>query len=603
MLFGAVLVLSIVAAGSPAAGQPAIVCEEVLLQMDDSVRLHGWISHREGDVPLPVSWTMTPYANLSCTDPPTGFVRAVVSMRGTGASEGTLDGYAARDQADWLRVADDLAAHPWSDGSILATGASATAAWISEVMHHPAVEAAVPHTTCHDGYRGCLRPGGGLADGVLALDALILQGYIDSLQTRLRLGTADNPPPAEQLAAMLQSAADQFVHDRNDAFWQSRLGLWKLRDVRIPVFYTTDLYDIVPSSMYLAYERTPDARLSMGDGHNSGPAFLRGRLARLIHTPLGRFTNHYMLGQDNGAENDPRVTTVINLGSPVGYKEGRVLVRYDADWPHPGTAWTKLYLDAGRTGSAASPNDGSLSLTPGAAGLDASTLLSAPGPKTDLRVPFVVTGVVDDQLRAQGLPPAASTVLYDDLRPEEATGLTYTTPALTRNVEITGPIVLRLWASSNAVAYEWNVRLTDVWPDGRSSWITDGQLRTSLRRVDPALSRYNADGDIIRPWYPFDTHEYTLPGEIVEYIVEITPTSNLFQAGHRLRLDILPVANASLDAPRTGGAGAVVIYRDAEHPSNLLVPLIPSLCDDATPGPEDMAPVSECAASMAEAIG
>ena len=167
-----------------------------------------------------------------------------------------------------------------------------------------------------------------------------------------------------------------------------------------------------------------------------------------------------------------------------------------------------------------------------------------------------------------------------DLRDDERTALTYTTPVLRRDVELSGPITLRLFATATAPDFDWAVRLTDVHPDGRSEWITDGSLRASLRKVDRARSLRDR-GAIVRAWHPFDSPQPVPLAEPVEYVIDVIATSNVFAKGHRLRLDLVPAAAA--DTPRTGGAGAVTVLRDADHPSSLTVPLIPRRCGRSVP--------------------
>ena len=174
----------------------------------------------------------------------------------------------------------------------------------------------------------------------------------------------------------------------------------------------------------------------------------------------------------------------------------------------------------------------------------------------------------------------------DDLRPDEALGLTYTTPPLARDTELSGPVVLQVKATATAPNFDWQVRLTDVHPDGRSSWITDGQLRASLRRVDHAASVKNRAGDYIRPWLPMTEHEPVPVGAPVEYVIELAPTSNVFRKGHRIRLDIQPLAEGYLDSARSGGVGALQIHRGGIDASRLIVPVIPARCQRGKPAAE-----------------
>jgi putative CocE/NonD family hydrolase len=216
------------------------------------------------------------------------------------------------------------------------------------------------------------------------------------------------------------------------------------------------------------------------------------------------------------------------------------------------------------------------------------------GPKGELRTAMAVTAQSDQSGAGDGIRQAFD----DDLRPDELAGMTYTTKPLAGDVELTGPIVVQVDAVATAPDFDWQVRLTDVHPDGRSSWISDGQLRASLREIDPARSRRNAQGDIIRPWYTFAHHQPVPVGSPVRYLVELAPTSNVFRAGDRIRVDIQPVAEGYVDSARTGGAGALQILRGGSHDSSILLPLIPHRCQDGQPGVEGLQVPTDCVAAI-----
>ena len=93
-----------------------------------------------------------------------------------------------------------------------------------------------------------------------------------------------------------------------------------------------------------------------------------------------------------------------------------------------------------------------------------------------------------------------------------------------------------------------------------------------------AQSVKNADGDYIRPFQPSTAHEQVPPLKPVEYVIELAPTSNVWRAGHRIRLDIQPIADGYLDSARSAGVGALTIHRGGLQPSRLVVAVIPSRC-------------------------
>jgi putative CocE/NonD family hydrolase len=587
----AALLLGATAVVTPArADEP--VCEEVLIPADDGKDLYAFVYRPSTTGAFPVAWTMTPYGEAPCGPSPQGpeFARVTVHIRGTGASEGALDGYARRDQKDFAVVVPDwITAQPWSNGRILAVGASATAYWIPFALNHPTVRAGLQQMSCVDGYRGCLRPGGGMVGGTLILTQGVLTGSIQNYQTRIRMG--QDLASAEQVQASANALADQWSRDTYDEFWQVRSALPFIGDLGAPVMYTLDLYDYVPWSLYEGYLHTPGARLNLGIGHNSFMMRRKGDLPELIGGPADRFVRQHLLGDKAAKPKDQRVTLVTNLGSLAGYQQGRVLVRGEKDWPFPGTDWTRLALAPGPTGSAVSLNDGSLVLDSAAA--PASTapapVGSVVGPRSELRALLNGALRVNGQAGQEVVPYAS----IGDLRGDETTGLTFSTAPLAGDVEVSGPITLRLWATATSPNLEWAVRLADVWPDGRSEWITDGQLRASLRRVDEAKS-LKKKGEIVFPWHTYAAHDSVPVGEPVEYLITLSPTSNVFAAGHRIRLDILPVAAQSFDGVRTGGVGAVLVHQGGDHGSSILLPVVPKRCDLGRPGLPGMATPGPC---------
>ncbi|HEX9133411.1 MAG TPA: CocE/NonD family hydrolase, partial [Ktedonobacteraceae bacterium] len=145
--------------------------------------------------------------------------------------------------------------------------------------------------------------------------------------------------------------------------------------------------------------------------------------------------------------------------------------------------------------------------------------------------------------------------------------LCYTTPPLEQPVEVTGPIELVLYVSSSARDTDFTGKLVDVHPDGRAENLTDGILRVRYRQSlsSPVLME---------------------PGRIYELRIDLGATSNVFHAGHRIRLEV-----SSSNFPRfdrnsnTGGTIASErekdfvlainhVYHSHDYPSHLVLPVI-----------------------------
>ena len=119
--------------------------------------------------------------------------------------------------------------------------------------------------------------------------------------------------------------------------------------------------------------------------------------------------------------------------------------------------------------------------------------------------------------------------------------LTFQTPPLQDDIEVTGPIEMHLFASSSAVDTDFTAKLIDVYPpdgssaDERAFNITDSIVRARFRNG-------------------WEKEELMTPGEIYEFVFELYPTSNVFRKGHRVRLDISSSNWPRFDVnPNTGG--------------------------------------------------
>jgi len=148
--------------------------------------------------------------------------------------------------------------------------------------------------------------------------------------------------------------------------------------------------------------------------------------------------------------------------------------------------------------------------------------------------------------------------------------LSFTSPVLEKDVEVTGQIIMNLWASSSAVDTDFVARLVDVYPDGYACLIADGIIRARYREFSI-------------------THRETLLEPMKPYLFEIDlwATSNLFKGGHRIRIDLTSSCFPRWDRnPNTGNVFGVdtadnfikakqIIFHDNEHPSHLILPIIP----------------------------
>jgi uncharacterized protein len=224
--------------------------------------------------------------------------------------------------------------------------------------------------------------------------------------------------------------------------------------------------------------------------------------------------------------------------------------RNENEWPLARTKWTDVYLHSGGKANS-SKGDGSLSLEkPASQQADKFTY--------DPENPVPTRG--GNNLIG---PPSGP---FDQSQLEERDDvLVYTSPTLDNEVEITGPVKLVLYVSSSTQDTDFTAKLVDVHPDGKAYNLCDGILRARYRN------------SIMKT-------ELLEPGKIYQLEIDLGVTSNVFQAGHKVRLEVSSSNFPRFDRnPNTGhefGADAELakamqtIYHDLEHPSRLVMPYI-----------------------------
>lgn len=138
----------------------------------------------------------------------------------------------------------------------------------------------------------------------------------------------------------------------------------------------------------------------------------------------------------------------------------------------------------------------------------------------------------------------------------------YTTSPLEKDIEVVGPVRLRLYVRSSLEYSDFFGRLCDVHPDGRSINLCDGLLR-----LEPGKGSPQSDGSLLID-------------------IDLWATANRFQAGHRIRLQVSSGAhprwmrNLGTDTPLISATKSTpaqqTIYNDPKHPSVLILPVISS---------------------------
>jgi hypothetical protein len=557
----ALAAVAVAATAFPAAARAAQVSEQQRFTASDGVTLQTTIS---GEGPLtarPLIVEFSPYGRNSGTvNAGNAYNYLLVQIRGTGDSDGSFDALGPRTQKDVAEVLAWACHQPWSDGRLGLNGFSASAIAVYNSLHQslPCMKAMVLKSGTFELYRDLIVPGGILnlapATGVMALigaPALVQGG--DRLQRAPQTGPGI-------VAGLAQAGLEGLLHDTLDAWWRERGFRGNVNDV--PALVVNGFYDVESRGAFQGFqELRPDgAHMIVLGGHDAAPAGTDGGRGA-----IKAWFDRYLLGVPNGIEDEPRVKLWLSDGDREDYVGGRFVRADGDDWPIPGTRWTALHLDAARSGSAHSLNDGSLRLAAPALGTTQSypQLPSSPF-STDLPNAGIVGGAGADRLTT-ALP------LLSDMTVVEPLGLSYTTKPLASDVLATGPASLELRLASSAPATGIWAVISDVSPDGTPHPVAAGRLNTTFPGVDGSRSlRDPTTGDIVQPYGRYDQPDPARPGSSRLYRVELWPIGNRFRRGHRLRLHVVGQSLAS--APTAPALNSLTLGPEG---SRLLLPVLP----------------------------
>jgi putative CocE/NonD family hydrolase len=145
--------------------------------------------------------------------------------------------------------------------------------------------------------------------------------------------------------------------------------------------------------------------------------------------------------------------------------------------------------------------------------------------------------------------------------------LVYSTDVLSEKIQLIGPVIFALYASSSAVDTDFTVKLLDVYPDGAAYNVSEGIIRARFRNS------------------LYDEPELLTPGEVYRYDIEMQPTANVFKRGHRIRIHVSSSSWPLWDNNLNTGeklseamhsvVGHQVVYQDAARPSHLRISVVP----------------------------
>jgi putative CocE/NonD family hydrolase len=492
-----------------------------------------------------------------------GYAAVVSDVRGRYESGGEFDpwrsdGPDAQDSLTWA------AGERWCNGRIGTWGRSYGALVQWQLMHlgHPNLSCIAPQVI-HDDYFWDGYWTGGAFQLALTLGAAALWTSALSLVTGPSAGDLMlNERVLRHLPLIeLDEAAigrrvpywrEWWEHQSNDEYWHQ----FRHRPdaVTVPIFQQGGWFDPYSGSHLRTFaaigDRVPN-RVLMGPwSHEEEVETFRGDIDLLRGVTVIRehelaFYDRYLRDADNDWEQRAPLELYV-----LGADEWRGA----HEWPLPGTEFTSLFLRSGGR-------------------LDRDVARSdepADRYTYDPEDPVPTIGGVNSVLTmTQG---AAQPILPGprDQRELEARAdvLSYTCGELDRDLEVIGPVETTLYAASSAKDTDFIVRVCDVYPDGRSIFLTEGILRARYRNSNEG-----------------DSTELLEPDEVAEYRIRCYPLANVFRKGHRLRLDVtsssFPRFSRNLNPGEDVGTGTRMevarqtVLHTSEYPSHVVLPVIP----------------------------
>ena len=564
--------------------------------MRDGTTLYSDIYRPEGPGPFPVILQRTPYDKTSTLstgmlDPikaaKRGYGVIIQDTRGRFTSEGEF--YCFRDDInDGYDTVEWAASLPWSSGKVGMVGASYVGAtqWLTAITRPPHLSTIIPNVTASNYHDGWTYQGGAFelgfnvswtllsltlanfenissANGVTSEKQQALIKVVDSMEEAFR------EFPLKEFPHLKGGLADYFydwvAHPDYDDYWKKLCIEEKHSQITVPALNIGGWYDIFLGGTIRNFlgmcERgaTPEAKrgqkLLIGPWQHAsrGTSLVGDHYFGLAADAMSidlddihlRWYDHWLKGIDNGILDEPPVRIFVM---------GDNAWREEQEWPLARAKPTEYYFHS--QGKANSLNgNGTLSVEP-------------PGEES----PDVYLYNPADPVPTRGgalccNPYFAANGAFEQSAIEAREDvLVYTTPALQWEVEVTGPLTVTLWAATSATDTDFTAKLVDVCEDGCARNLTDGIIRARYREsmYSPSLLE---------------------PGKLYRYTIDLWATSNVFKAGHRIRVEISSSNFPRFD--RNSNTGNIIssdtelkpalqtILHDADHPSFITLPIVP----------------------------
>jgi uncharacterized protein len=582
--FAAIIALVLAGACQAAERDEVTFERNVAVKMRDGVTLFADVYRPKTDGRFPVLLQRTPYnkdggVEIGLEGAARGYVVIIQDVRGRYTSEGEWypfkhesdDGY---DTVEWA------AALPYSNGQVGMFGGSYVGAtqMLTAIAHPPHLAGICPVVTASNYHDGWAYQGGAFEQWFneswtsgLAQDTLhrTVGSVANAMDGTWKLPLQSYPlfslsVPSDTLTSTASLAPyflDWLTHSNYDDYWKR----WSIEDhyadITVPVLTVAAWYDIFQGGSLRNYiglkarggskaARSGQHLLVVVGGHAGGGPLIGdvdfGPAAVFKESDVILRWYDYLF---KGIQND-------FAGKPVRiFVMGANQWREEDDWPLARARSTKYFLHS--TGKANSlGGDGTLSRAAPRSETADRYVYDPANPAPTVGGPLCC----DASHLRPGPRDQRAVEGRDDV-------LVYSTPPLAQDVEVTGPVNVELYAKSSAMDTDFTAKLVDVGPDGFGQNLTEGILRARYRDSQEKPELMN-------------------PGQIYKFNIDLWSTSNVFRKGHVLRLEIsssnFPRFDRNLNTGEEAAAAqrfisaTNVVYHDADHPSVLVVPVVPA---------------------------
>lgn len=495
-----------------------------------------------------------------------GYAVIVVERPGTGASFGLMDPSFEVGAEQANEILDWIAAQDWCDGNIGMYGDSwqAMIQFAAASTGNPHLKAILPISSSLDSYSAVNYRGGVYNDtfntlfswstGVLEVLATPVDGDEDGvLLAQARAERSGSTVGEKSEEVMRQYPFHDSTTADGENIWEGDFALYpfidRINQANVPIYMTNGWFDLFTSDMFLWYANlTVPRRLIIRPFDHSE---VEGDASDLDYeAEAHRWFDYWLKEIDNGIMDEPSIYYYI-MGAPK-----KDAWQTSDQWPLSNQEQMHLYFDEGESGTVASANDGFLNA-------------EAPTAPTAYDTYIVDYSTTSGENSRWGAVLSASD--YPNMRANDEKALTYTTPPLETNVEVTGHPVVYLWLVTDAPDLDVFVYLEEVDGKGNSTYITEGNLRASHRALSAAP--YDNLGLPHHSHYECDL-EPIPAGEPFELIFDLLSTSYLFQAGNRIRITVAFADADNFDTPVLGPAPTLKLLRNNSFSTYIELPVV-----------------------------